>query len=136
MIKDQMPQPSTEYHRQPVSYFEQTAWLFMRLSGLLLLFLAVGHLIYMTFIIPGGVGAITYQVILDRWTDPVWGFSARLFDLLLLLLGLAHGGNGLRKILADTVHGPKLRRLLNIVLGACLLALAATGAQIIFWLPT
>ncbi|RME99907.1 MAG: hypothetical protein D6768_14090, partial [Chloroflexi bacterium] len=93
MLKGQTPQPSTENHRQPVSSIEQTAWLFMRLSGVLLLFMAVGHLMYMYFIIPGGVSAITYQVILDRWTDPVWGFAARLFDLLLLLLGLAHGGN-------------------------------------------
>lgn len=136
MLKNQTPQPSAENHRPPVCSFEQTAWLLMRLSGLLLLFLAVGHLMYMTFIIPGGVSAITYQVILDRWTDPVWGFAARLVDLLLLLLGLAHGGNGLRRILADIVHGPTLRRMLNIVLGVCLLALAATGAQIIFWLPT
>lgn len=136
MIKDQTTHPSAENHRLPVSPLEQTAWLFMRLSGLLLLVMAVGHLMYMTFIIPGGVGAITYQVILDRWTDPVWGFAARLFDLLLLLLGLAHGGNGLRKILADTVHGQTLRRLLVILLGGCLLALAATGARIIFWLPT
>jgi hypothetical protein len=46
------------------------SWLVVRLSGLLLLGLALFHLMYMHFIAPGGVAHQNYQAIATRWTDP------------------------------------------------------------------
>jgi succinate dehydrogenase / fumarate reductase membrane anchor subunit len=72
----------------------QISWVFTRLSGLALLGLALFHLIYLHFIIPGGVSAIDYSTIASRWTNPASGFFWRFFDLLLLALALSHGATG------------------------------------------
>ena len=100
------------------------SWLVVRLSGLLLLGLALFHLMYMHFIAPGGVAHQNYQAIAARWTDPAWGFTWRLLDLLLLGLALTHGFIGLGKI--ATV--PLVRGVLLLAW----LALLALGTWIIF----
>jgi succinate dehydrogenase / fumarate reductase membrane anchor subunit len=112
--------------------FETSAWFFMRVSGVVLLFIAVFHLMYMYFIIPGGVTAIDYNVIVARWTDPAWGFFWRFFDLLLLTFGLTHGSNGLRNIVNEYVFNRNLRPIIKTVLILIYLLLIATGAIIIF----
>lgn len=112
--------------------FERYAWLFMRGSGIILLGLAVFHLIYMQFIIPGGATAIDYDVIAARWADPVWGFFWRFFDLLLLAFGLTHGSNGLRQVLNDYIRHPGRRKVAKFCLGVIFAATLWIGAAIIF----
>ena len=41
----------------------------------------------------------------NRWNNPIW----RLFDWLLLALGLLHGSNGLRFIMDDYIRKPAKR---------------------------
>ena len=108
------------------------AWYFMRLSGAILLVIAVYHLIYMQFIIPGGVTAINYGVIAARWTDPTWGFFWRFFDLMLLVFGLAHGGNGTRQIIESYICNPKWRWFAKSLLYVSCCILAGFGAIVIF----
>jgi succinate dehydrogenase / fumarate reductase membrane anchor subunit len=112
--------------------FERYAWFFMRLSGLLLLVLAVFHLIYMQFIIPGGVAGINYEVVVARWTDPPWGLFWRTFDLLLLVFGLTHGSNGIRYIIDDTIHQDYWRILTKTILYLAYFVLIIMGSSIIF----
>jgi len=78
--------------------FELYAWLFMRVSGLLLLFLALGHLAIMHLI--NNVDTIDYAFVANRLASPFW----RLYDFLLLVLALVHGLNGLRVIVDDYVQ--------------------------------
>jgi succinate dehydrogenase / fumarate reductase membrane anchor subunit len=104
----------------------------MRLSGLVLLVTAVFHLIYMQFIIPGGVMAINYHVIAARWTDPTWGFFWRFFDLMLLVFGITHGGNGIRQIIESYISSQKWRRVVKSMLYASCCILAGLGATVIF----
>src|SRR5260370_34857066 len=75
--------------------FEIFAWFFMRVSGLLLLFLALGHLIIMHLI--NSIENIDYQFVVERWATPFW----RSYDGIMLVLALLHGMNGLRTILDD-----------------------------------
>jgi len=112
--------------------FEVNARLFMRASGVVLLGTAVFHLIYMQFIIPGGVTAIDYSIVAARWTDPAWGFFWRLFDLLLLVFGLTHSSNGIRNIINSYVSSPPRRKAAKILLLSACLLLAAMGAIVIF----
>ena len=114
------------------SLFETSAWFFMRASGIVLLFIAVFHLMYMHFIIPGGVIVINYDVVATRWTDPAWGFFWRFFDLLLLTFGLTHGSNGLRNIVNDYVLNRNLQTVIRAALILICLLLIAMGAIIIF----
>ncbi len=108
--------------------FELYAWFFMRLSGLILLGMAVFHLIYMQFIIPGGVTHIDYDIIVTRWANPGW----RLFDLLLLLFALTHGVNGLRRLLEKKVYNASRRGVTKAVLFFAWFLLLVMGNAIIF----
>lgn len=77
------------------SSFELFAWFFMRLSGILLLILAIGHLVIMHLI--NSIDTIDYQFVVNRWKTPFW----KSYDGLMLFLALLHGLNGLRTILDD-----------------------------------
>ena len=76
----------------------------MRISGLLLLVLALGHLVVMH--LPGtGAERINFGFVAVRWQNPFW----RTWDWMLLMLALVHGINGLRNITLDYVTKPGLR---------------------------
>lgn len=108
------------------------AWFFMRVSGLLLLVMAVFHLIYMVFFVPGGISGVDYNSIVARWTDPTWGVMWRTFDMLLLLFGLTHGANGLRQVLDNYIYSLSRRVVVKTLLFGGYLILLGLGATIIF----
>ena len=110
---------------QPGSRFELYAWLFMRVSGLVLILMAVFHFLYMHFYIQ--VDSINFDVIALRWRHPCW----RVYDFVLLALGFTHGINGARVVLEDYLP-KRLRRAVLTVLLLLYLALVLMGAFIIF----
>ena len=71
------------------------------------------------------------ETIAQRWTDPALGFAWRLLDLLLLLLGLAHGANGIRQLLKGSV-GSRTYLWLKWLFTGIILTLAALGSMVIF----
>ena len=84
--------------RRPRVNAETWSWYFMRMSGLVLLFLALLHF-FVTHILHD-VTDTTSEFVAARWQNPLW----RLYDWLLLALGLLHGTNGLRVIIEDYVR--------------------------------
>lgn len=90
---------------RPESELELYAWIFMRVSGVLLLVLALGHLVIMHLI--HSVDEVNFAFVAGRWANPLW----RLYDWLLLMLALVHGFNGLRIVVDDYVRQPGLRLL-------------------------
>lgn len=82
---------------------EAWSWLFMRVSGLVLLFLALVHFFIMH--IEHDVTTTTVAFVAQRWANPLW----RLFDWLLLTLGLIHGSNGIRYIMDDYIQRSAVR---------------------------
>ena len=108
------------------------AWYFMRVSGAILLVIAGFHLMYMHFIIPGGITAINYEVIAARWTDPVWGFFWRFFDLMLLLFGLTHSGTGMRQVGEDYIKNDRWRRIVTAGFYLICIVVIILGGRVIF----
>ena len=51
--------------------FEKYAWLFMRFSGIVLVFLALGHLFIM-LMWQNGVYRIDFNYVAQRWASPFW----------------------------------------------------------------
>ena len=96
--------------------WEQTAWLFTRISAIVLLVMALFHLLYMHIAL--GMDAVSFQLIAYRWRFLGW----RLFDLVLLILGWLHGANGMRVVIDDYVHS----RAARIVAYSLLVAVTAT----------
>jgi succinate dehydrogenase / fumarate reductase membrane anchor subunit len=113
------------------SLFELYSWFFMRVSGTLLLVIVVFHLLYMHFIIPGGVAKTTFETIVGRWLGP-WGAFWRTFDLLLLAFAFTHGTNGIRFILEDYIHHDGWRTFIKTLLYLLYIVLIILGAYIIF----
>ncbi|MGH2547213.1 MAG: succinate dehydrogenase hydrophobic membrane anchor subunit [Actinomycetota bacterium] len=83
---------------------ELWAWLFMRLSGILLVFLAVGHVLIM-HVVDAGVERVNFGFVAARWQSPFW----RTWDWMLLSLALLHGVVGVRTIILDYVKRPGAR---------------------------
>ena len=86
---------------RPVGGFELWSWLYMRISGLVLLVLAVGHVLIM-HVLDDGVERVNFGFVAARWQSPFW----RTWDWALLVLALIHGINGLRIIVQDYVRWP------------------------------
>jgi succinate dehydrogenase / fumarate reductase membrane anchor subunit len=107
--------------RRPRQNFETWQWYFMRISGLMLVVLALWHFT-MTHII-NDVTDTDHQFVVNRWQNPVW----RIYDFALLALGLFHGLNGLRVIIDDYVRAPAKRTAIKSALYVLTLSLFAYG---------
>jgi succinate dehydrogenase / fumarate reductase membrane anchor subunit len=106
------------------SRFELYSWVFMRVSGVLLLFMALYHLYWWNLVV--GVEHLSAELVMERWNQPVW----RLFNIALATFALLHGLNGARYSIEDYIRDPKIRRVVKyvvyaIVLGALLWAVFA-----------
>jgi succinate dehydrogenase / fumarate reductase membrane anchor subunit len=105
---------------------ERYAWFFMRVSGVILLFIAVFHLLYMHLVI--GVDNITFDVIAERWQNPAWRF----FDLMLLVFAVSHGTNGMRMVSDDLLGRGMAATTVRWAIAVFGLVLILMGAQILF----
>ncbi|ERG64874.1 hypothetical protein L332_10520 [Agrococcus pavilionensis RW1] len=97
--------------------FEKAGWIFMRASGVVLVVLIFGHLAYNLIWTPGGISAIDFGFVGGKLADPFW----RWWDVTMLWLAILHGSNGMRTIVNDYVHKPRIRQ---IALGAIAVAAA------------
>ncbi|AEH08501.1 MULTISPECIES: succinate dehydrogenase hydrophobic membrane anchor subunit [Protofrankia] len=107
--------------------FELYAWLFMRVSGILLVFLVLGHLFIMN-ILDGGVQRIGFGFVAGRWASPFW----RTWDLLMLVLAELHGTNGLRTVINDYAERPQTRFWLKMLLYVSAFLVISLGSLVIF----
>lgn len=112
------------------SRFEVLSWYFMRVSGAILLLVAVFHLFYMHVI--AGVDAITFEWIVDeRWNGPAGAFW-RTYDLALLFFALMHGINGMRWVIDDYIRGRGANLFVKSALYVVGFVLLVMGAQVVF----
>jgi succinate dehydrogenase / fumarate reductase membrane anchor subunit len=109
------------------SNWELASWLFMRLSGLALVILVLGHLLIMN-ILDGGVHRINWGFVAGRWSSPFWQF----WDLSMLWLAELHGGNGLRTIINDYARKDQTRFWLKMLLYVSMVLILALGTFVIF----
>ena len=107
--------------------FELFSWIFMRLSGVVLLLLVLGHLLIMLFL-DGGVQRINFAFVAGRWASPFWQF----WDLLMLWLAGLHGGNGLRTVINDYSRKDSTRFWLKMLLYVSVVLTVGLGTFVIF----
>ncbi len=87
---------------------ERFWWYFMRLSGLALVVLALGHMFIMHVLVELAGGEIDFAFVQSRWGTPFW----RIYDLLLLVLAFVHGANGARVVVSDYISHRTARSLI------------------------
>lgn len=107
--------------------YELYSWLFMRISGVVLVFLVLGHLFIMN-ILDGGVQRINFAFVAGRWSSPFW----QVWDLTQLWLALLHGGNGLRTIINDYAERDNTRVVLKSLLYVSTVFILMLGTLVIF----
>lgn len=95
---------------------ERYAWLFMRMSGVAMLVLAVGHMVIQHIL--NSSANLTIEFVAVQWSS--WGWKA--YDILLLWMAIPHGIRGLYNILSDYIHNPGLNRIVGVLLGVFVIA--------------
>ena len=99
---------------------ERFVWYFIRISGLLLVLFAGGHVFITHYLnVPSET---TFAFVAERWANPLW----RTFDWILLMTALLHGVLGVRYSVQDYIgkSGPQVAVLaLVMVLGFVFMAL-------------
>lgn len=108
------------------SGFQVWSWFFMRISGLGLVFLVLGHMLIM-HLLDGGVDRIDYDFVASRWA----GFFWRAYDWLLLALAMLHGAIGGRTAITDHIRKPFWRGALKTLLYSAVFVLLGLGTLVI-----
>ncbi|GAA2515214.1 succinate dehydrogenase hydrophobic membrane anchor subunit [Rarobacter incanus] len=106
--------------------FELYTWVFMRISGVVLVVLIFGHL-FVNLMLGKGVHAIDFAFVGGKWSNPLW----QVWDLLMLWLAMLHGNNGVRTIINDYVAKDLPRLWLKIVLYAVTAVVVVLGTLVI-----
>jgi len=111
--------------RRPSS-FEVWSWFFMRISGIVLVFLVLIHL-YVMHLVGEGVEQVDYEFVSSRWRSVGW----KTFDWLMLFLALLHGTNGLRVVIDDYIRKPGVRTAVKSVLYTVTVILMVMGTAVL-----
>ncbi len=110
--------------------FESVAWRYMRISGVLLIPLAFGHLFIMHIL--NSVYAIDYHWVIEtRWAYIGW----RLYDAALLWLAGAHGALGMRHVIKDYVRNPRASLALSLGVALFMAFLLTLGSIALIGAP-
>jgi len=91
----------------------------------LLLFLVLGHVYIMHISTP--IEQINYAFVAARFATPFW----RTYDLLMLLLAMSHGVNGIRVIIHDYIRSRSWRLFALSALYSISLIFTVLGALVI-----
>lgn len=119
--------PGVRLARKRRVNWEKWGWIYMRVSGVILVVLIFGHL-FVNLVAGEGVNAIDFAFVAGKLADPFWVA----WDTLLLWLALIHGSNGIRTIINDYANNAIVRRIL---LGAVLVStvvLLTLGTLVIY----
>lgn len=106
----------------PPKNFENTAWKWMRYSGVLLIPLVWIHVLLQDVLV--GVHAIDFDYVIKRWSMIGW----QVYDILLLAFAFAHGMNGLRQVANDFIHEPKAQKMVANIIFVLWLVVSVIGA--------
>jgi len=117
---------AAEARQRATGSFELWTWYFMRISGLVLVILVLGHFT-IVHLIGGGIDRVDFAFVSGRWSNPLW----QVWDWLMLFLGLLHGANGLKTIINEYVQRTGLRAVLKSTLYVLTLIFILLGTAVI-----
>jgi succinate dehydrogenase / fumarate reductase, membrane anchor subunit len=96
-------------------------WVFMRISGLALIFLTFGHLFMSNILIDAG--KVDYAYVAQRFST-TW---VKIYDTFLLGLAMLHGANGLRYSIEDYIQNPSSRFVAKTILYVLMIGIMIFG---------
>ena len=119
-------QPNQPRSRKGAQW-EKRAWIFMRVSGAVLLVMILGHLMVNLVLPENGVKSINFAFVAGKWADPFW----QIYDAIMLWLALIHGTNGMRTLVNDYAEREWVRKTLNIALWSVAAILLILGTLVV-----
>jgi succinate dehydrogenase / fumarate reductase membrane anchor subunit len=119
--------PNSPRSRKAANW-EKYGWIYMRISGPLLIVLIFVHLIANLVVPDGGIKAIDFAFVAGKWAAPFWQW----WDLAMLWLALLHGTNGMRTVINDYTENEPVRKTLVFSLWGVCAALIILGTLVIF----
>ncbi|GAB2697638.1 succinate dehydrogenase / fumarate reductase membrane anchor subunit [Microbacterium marinum] len=106
---------------------EKWGWVFMRVSGVLLIVLIFGHL-FSNLMVGDGISGLDFAFVAGKLANPLWQW----WDVAMLWLAFIHGTNGMRTIVNDYVSNAKVRRILVVALWAVAAFMILLGTLVVF----
>ncbi len=119
--------PNSPRSRKAANW-EKYGWIYMRISGPLLIVLIFVHLISNLVVPDGGIKAIDFAFVAGKWAAPFWQW----WDLAMLWLAMLHGTNGMRTVINDYTEHEGIRKTLVFTLWGVCAALILLGTLVIF----
>ena len=107
--------------------WEKWGWIYMRASGVVLIVLIFGHLIF-NLLLGDGIKAIDFGFVGGKLANPFWQW----WDVAMLWLALIHGGNGMRTLVNDYATSPLLARAFKGGILVAVVSLIALGTWVVF----
>ncbi|WP_062379919.1 succinate dehydrogenase hydrophobic membrane anchor subunit [Demequina pelophila] len=126
MTAPQLKEPRTPSGRSR-NNAEKWSWVFMRVSGPILLVLIVTHL-FVNLMTGDGISQIDFAFVAGKLAHPFWQW----FDFTMLVLAMLHGFNGMRLLINDYARRPGSRKLLHSLLGTATLVVIVLGTLVLF----
>jgi succinate dehydrogenase / fumarate reductase membrane anchor subunit len=121
------PRQGRSSRRSSHTNVELFGWIFMRMSGVLLLVLIFGHL-FVNLVAGEGITAVDFGFVAGKWASPLW----QVWDLLMLWLAMIHGTNGVRTIINDYTERDGTRLVLKTALYLAFVVTVVLGTLVIF----
>jgi len=118
-------QPKSPRSRKGAKW-EKWGWMYMRISGALLLVLIFWHL-FSNLVMGKGISGIDFAFVAGKWASP----TAKIIDGTMLWLALIHGTNGMRTIVNDYTEREVIRKTLIGALWAVCAALIILGTLVV-----
>lgn len=110
MARSNKPRTFTEARDRYDTSRELAWWVFMRVSGLFLIFLVGAHVVANNILVDAGTIDFAYAA--ERLAKP----SVKVLDSFLLVFAMLHGVNGLRYSIEDYFHSPRSRFVAKAIL--------------------
>jgi succinate dehydrogenase / fumarate reductase membrane anchor subunit len=122
--------PRSPYSRAPRKNgvnWEKWGWIYMRVSGIVLVVLIFGHL-FVNLMVGEGVSALDFAFVAGKLTNPFWQW----WDVAMLWLAMIHGGNGMRTLVNDYATTRIARGILKTSILAAVVILIVLGTLVVF----
>ena len=107
--------------------WEKWGWIYMRVSGIVLVVLIFGHL-FVNLMVGEGVSALDFAFVAGKLATPFW----KIWDVLMLWLALIHGGNGMRMLVNDYTTTRLSRGILKSAILVSVVILIVLGTLVVF----
>lgn len=122
-----IPAPKKPMNLRTRGQVQKWAWVFQRVSGVILIVLIFTHL-FINLLTGEGVNQIDFAFVAGKWASPLWQW----WDFTMLVLAMLHGMNGMRIIVDDYARSPFLRSVLQWALRISTAVIIVLGSLVIW----